>query len=957
MDRVFYFCWNPQNLTMKRSLLAFLLLCVIVTTRSMGQAPIPINGISSIDTCAGTDISFTVNDANPDTYSWVYADGTNPGFYPCTDGVFFSGSNTRVLTLHTDKIWNWTHLLTLECSVTHPGGGSTEYSIVFTLNEAYNLPPIVAQKTSIVCGGTNDVIYTVDSRSKISSNIWAYSGSGAAITKLTDTSVKISFGPAATSGTLSIIGQNKCGFSPETHVPVTVNSQQIAAPAGTLGGPSVCSSQSISPMGTTYSDAATCGIIASITPSGTSPVSGNIQSCAVIDGNVQTYNNVSYVQRHFNLMPATNASSSTATTTLYFTQGDFNAYNASQGGPSLPSTPTDAAGIANLRISQFDGTGTSPGTYTSQRAVIDPDDNHIVWNASSARWEVSFSHTGFGGFFVSGASLLIGPPVITTQPTDVLVCAGTSHFGYTSAYAPNVSNRTWQLSQDGGVTWSNIVNSADFQMIGIYILDVYGDVNLNNSLIRCILSNAGGNDTSRNALITVNAGPPVPPRWNDSIAAVCQGGSRVFSIYGVEPKDTIFFSISGPTVNHSGLFDTTVLINFNVSPGLYALGAYVANACGVAHSFNPIFVDPSASASAGDAGQMPECVSYPVYPIVATTYSDGNCRPIAAVKPSGANPVTGSITSCVTVDASVQSFGGIPYVPRHYSLEPAAGGATSTATVTLYFTQGDFDAYNSARGSNPALPTGPSDATGIANLHVTQFHGTGTTPDTYVGGSGDINPNDNNIVWNASASRWEVTFDIAGFSGFFVSGSSIIPLPLTMGEFSGKASKAGNQLHWTTTMEENTAYFEIQREGGDSVFRDLAKVAAAGNSNQLLPYDYLDASAVGAYSYRLKMVDIDGKFTYSRIVVLGTSTSQFSIRVLPNPAHQPLSLTVGSPAAAGAVLTVTDISGKKMVEKHVILQKGINSLDPGILAGLPQGMYLIGVATDKQQQTIKFVRE
>jgi hypothetical protein len=31
--------------------------------------------------------------------------------------------------------------------------------------------------------------------------------------------------------------------------------------------------------------------------------------------------------------------------------------------------------------------------------------------------------------------------------------------------------------------------------------------------------------------------------------------------------------------------------------------------------------------------------------------------------------------------------------------------------------------------------------------------------------------------------------------------------------------------------------------------------------------------------------------------------------------------------------------------------------DPGILAGLPQGMYLIGVATDKQQQTMKFVKE
>ena len=385
------------------------------------------------------------------------------------------------------------------------------------------------------------------------------------------------------------------------------------------------------------------------------------------------------------------------------------------------------------------------------------------------------------------------------------------------------------------------------------------------------------------------------------------------------------------------------------------------NGCGsVDLTTNPlhITVNPLQNTPAASPGGGPVCTDYSVFSGATTTFSDATCSLMAVISPSGSHPLLGNVQSCVTVDTTVQSFGGIPYVPRHYNLTSSLTDPTSsTATVTLYFTQGDFDAYNAARGSNPALPMNSSDATGIANLHITQFHGTGTTPDTYVGGSGDIDPNDNNIIWNATANRWEVTFDITGFSGFFVSGSSIVPLPLTLTDFSGKETKAGNQLHWTTSIEENTAYFEVEREAAaDAGFASVGKVSAAGNSNQTVQYDYTDV-VTGDALYRLKMVDIDGKFTYSRIVALASAVDALTIRVLPNPAHQPLSLTVGSPAATVAVLTVTDISGKKLVEKHVSLQKGNNSIDPRILAALPQGMYLIGIATDKLQQTIKFVRE
>ncbi|HTI88983.1 MAG TPA: T9SS type A sorting domain-containing protein [Puia sp.] len=542
-------------------------------------------------------------------------------------------------------------------------------------------------------------------------------------------------------------------------------------------------------------------------------------------------------------------------------------------------------------------------------------------------------------------------------------CAGSSTFIVVSYGGGQATSTLWEFSANGGVSWNTITENAQYSIItnapgnfrlggrGAWLNINYLTPDMEHYQYRLTLSNASGSNVSDPATLYVATAPPPQPVFDNPPTSVCAGQTVLFKLAGDYSEDSIYW---GNTVLTWG--QTSLPEHFDIT-GTASVEAYVFNGCGRLTASASVTVNPLQSSLAGTAGGGSVCSNLYAAPGFTTRNSDGSCDPMAALLPSGANPVSGNIQNCVTVDASVQTFGGIPYVPRHYSMEPSSGGATSTATVTLYFTQGDFDAYNAARGSNPALPMNSSDAAGIANLHVTQFHGTGTTPDTYAGGSGDIDPDDNNIIWNAAASRWEVTFDITGFSGFFVSGSSILPLPLTLTDFSGKETKAGNQLYWTTSIEENTAYFEVEREAAANAgFVSVGKVLASGNSNQTVQYDYTDV-VTGDALYRLKMVDIDGKFTYSRIVALTSAVDALTIRVLPNPAHQALSLTVGSPAVTGAVLTVTDMSGKKMAEKHLSLQKGNNSIDPGILEALPQGMYLIGVATDKQQQTMKFVKD
>lgn len=470
---------------------------------------------------------------------------------------------------------------------------------------------------------------------------------------------------------------------------------------------------------------------------------------------------------------------------------------------------------------------------------------------------------------------------------------------------------------------------------------------------RAIASNSFGADTSNPGTLYVNSGPAQTPVFDNPLTAVCGGSSQLVKVTGGLADDSIIWNVHVPgrtyTVLENPINDSITALNFPDTVNSATITVHNNNGCSRTNSSLTVTINNLQPTLAGVAGAGSTCISAPVVSGVSNFTSDASCNPISSITPSGASPVSGSIQSCVTVDASVQSYNGVPYVQRHYNIEPSVNPSTSTATLTLFFTQNDFDAYNLLRGSNPALPTGPSDAAGIANLRITQFHGTGTTPGTYTGTTGEIDPDDNNIVWNSTASRWEVTFSITGFSGFFISTGSLIPLPLTLTAFTGQSTENGNLLQWTTSQEQNTAYFDIQRSTpGAGSFYSIAKITAAGNSKLPLHYQYIDV-ADGLASYRLRMVDLDGAATYSKVVTLGDPGNTYAYNIKATPA----TYIVTAPAAGSAILLVTDISGRQIYQQRVTLTKGINTFPAG---ALPAGSYLLTLLADKQRCTTKFVR-
>ena len=93
-------------------------------------------------------------------------------------------------------------------------------------------------------------------------------------------------------------------------------------------------------------------------------------------------------------------------------------------------------------------------------------------------------------------------------------------------------------------------------------------------------------------------------------------------------------------------------------------------------------------------------------------------------------------------------------------------------------------------------------------------------------------------------------------------------LPLTLKSFSASQPTATTtKLNWTTSWEQNTLHFDIEASRNGADFGLIGRIAAAGNSSGDINYSFTHSNPYRNNTYyRLKMVDIDGRFTYSHIV-------------------------------------------------------------------------------------------
>ena len=352
-----------------------------------------------------------------------------------------------------------------------------------------------------------------------------------------------------------------------------------------------------------------------------------------------------------------------------------------------------------------------------------------------------------------------------------------------------------------------------------------------------------------------------------------------------------------------------------------------------------------------------------------TTYTDASCNLIVKVLPSGGTPVSGMINACVTIDpGAVQYFNAEPYVQRHYDIEPSTSNTTTTsATITLYFTDAEFIAFNAVSAGFPKLPTsalGNSDPN-ITNVRVTQYHGTSTTtpssPGNYNANAGvGVLKVPSLVFWNATASRWEVTISVTGFSGFYVHTNIYNPLPITLNYLNGTMQNGKHLLKWSVTCNTTaTATLSLERSGDARNFSSIYSITATALRCQQ-PFDYTDAQPLnGINYYRLKMTDAAGKITYSNTIALLNAAKEFELMdIAPNPVTGgTFTLHVTATQQTKMNLVICDMMGRTVSRQTIQLFSGYNNIEMHE-EQLAPGIYnMYGTTDDSRSGVIRFIKQ
>ena len=165
---------------------------------------------------------------------------------------------------------------------------------------------------------------------------------------------------------------------------------------------------------------------------------------------------------------------------------------------------------------------------------------------------------------------------------------------------------------------------------------------------------------------------------------------------------------------------------------------------------------------------------------------------------------------------------------------------------------------------------------------------------------------------------------------------ALATVPLNLLSFRGMTDASGKNalLTWETSEERNTAYFEIQSGNDGTRFEPVGNVRANGSGNG--NYRFVKSLQQDLTYFRLKMVDIDGAFTYSPIVKIKATGSVKPVSILNNPVTDMLQLNVVDESLSGTAAYVIDSKGATV--KQFVLKSGIQQVP---VKNLSDGLYYL----------------
>lgn len=202
-----------------------------------------------------------------------------------------------------------------------------------------------------------------------------------------------------------------------------------------------------------------------------------------------------------------------------------------------------------------------------------------------------------------------------------------------------------------------------------------------------------------------------------------------------------------------------------------------------------------------------------------------------------------------------------------------------------------------------------------------------------------------NIWFNASGGGWTANVSNgtgAGTSNLPVGPGAAVscppcpesPLPVVLTKFEGKQVNRLVTLKWATESEIDNSHFDIEKSIDGVRFESLGSLEGVGTTNETNNYKFNDNNpSNGVNYYRLKQVDFDGEYEYSKIISVKVENENSSISVFPNPVREKTQIQIDA-IYPNSFLEIISSTGQVVREIKVE-----NSVQEVFMGDLPSGIY------------------
>ncbi|UEG50205.1 endonuclease [Ferruginibacter lapsinanis] len=180
--------------------------------------------------------------------------------------------------------------------------------------------------------------------------------------------------------------------------------------------------------------------------------------------------------------------------------------------------------------------------------------------------------------------------------------------------------------------------------------------------------------------------------------------------------------------------------------------------------------------------------------------------------------------------------------------------------------------------------------------------------------------------------------------------SCIIPVKLI--DFSAVKNTKNISLNWSANAEVGFKNYQVERSIDGANFYAIGNIPAQNLSN----YSFEDNALTGAnliVYYRLKMIDIDGRASFSKIVSVRLDNTVKATLIYPNPARDVLTIKLLQNLKANSILTITDAIGRTIMQKNVTTTQNIIPLNIQTLAA---GKYFVTIKNEGELIHQSFVK-